>query len=173
MPSRMTHAKKLGSDEGVSLLEIILAIAIVVVSLSALVAIAATANRSVATSRGHTIADQFVRGGIESIRNYRDNYGWNTLIDRGGANEIPDGGAKYYAIGQDGQIVPQTMAGTIEQPCPHMQSSAFQLEGGYYRAARMSLDGNELTIRVTVCYEYKDDGTSRDVAVTTMLTNWR
>src|SRR5690606_29975934 len=127
--------------------------------LSALVAIANTAGRSVATSRSHTIADQYVRGGVESLRQLRDNNGWDGLTSMGGgAAELAPGIPKYYSLGNSGLPVYQPLIpATDTQPCTYnnvVQTPSFELNNGYYRLVHMELNGagDEVEMKVTVCF---------------------
>lgn len=170
---KLRNASQLSSDSGVSLLEIILAISVIVISISALTAIATTANRSVAVSRGHTIADQYVRGGVELLRNYRDNHGWNGLISLNNNNALNDGQVQYVAIPASGVPSYRNISPGGSVPCPSIQGSAFALGNGYSRVARLERNGNELHIDITVCFEYESSTRYQSVSASTILTNWR
>ena len=170
---RHQPALNLRSSEGISLLEIILAVTIVVVSLSALVTIANTASRNVAASRGHSIADQHVRAGTEQLRYIRDNQGWAKLLDIGAANELKAGNTKYYSLNSNG-VLTYRAATMNPDVCVVANTSTYQIDTGYYRVVKMSLNGtsSEATITVTVCYGYRGTNHSNSSA-TTILTNWR
>lgn len=168
------HHKLAGSD-GLSLLEIILAVTIVVISLTALVTIANTASRNVAASRGHTIADQHVRAGTEQMRYIRDNQGWSGLLGVGTSYELDPGTTRYYSLNSSGTLTFRTSSlATDVCGVPAVKTATYQIDNGYYRVVKMSLNGagGEATITVTVCYDYRGS-IYRDSQATTILTNWR
>ncbi len=174
---RRLHVRQLANSQGISLLEIILAVSIVMISLSALVVLANTASRNVAESRNHTIADQYVRSGIEGLRHIRDNDGWDTLLGVGESNDLDPDATQYYSFTTNGVLAYQssTMAAAVCSDAA-AKSSAYQIDdNGYYRVVKMSLNdaGSEATITVTVCYGYRGTSFHGNSAATTILTNWR
>lgn len=173
--SRHLRAPKLGNSDGISLLEIILAVSIVVVSLSALVTIANTASRNVAASRGHTIADQHVRAGTEQLRHIRDNQGWSGLLGVGTSYELAPGSTRYYSLDNSGTLTYRAaVMATDICGVPAVKTSTYQIDATHYRVVKMSLNnaGGEAAITVTVCYDYRGT-TYKNSSATTILTNWR
>ena len=165
-------ARKLAGQQGISLLEIILAIAIATMAMTSLVVISNTAITAVDTARNRTAADQFVREGTELMRSYRDNSGWTALI-----SGLSSGQGKYYSINSSGlpvaQASPTYSAST--NPCSFANTATFQIPNviRFYRVVSLYMNStSEAKVTVTVCYNYKNGKWNSDSAQT-LLTNWR
>lgn len=171
MPKRPL-AHKLAQTQGISLLEILLAIGIAVMAMTSLVVISNTAITSVDTARTRTAADQFVREGVELTRSYRDNNGWTALTAG-----LSSGQGKYYALDSTGTPQPQgtpTYSATAN-PCSFANTSTYQIPNvnRYYRVLTLYMNSQaEAKVTVTVCYNYKNGLWSSD-SDQTLLTNWR
>ena len=158
-----------------SLLEIMLAISIVVITLSALVTIATTATRSADSSRGHTIADQYAREAVEHLRYVRDNEGWRGLLRADPVSPLARNRTQYYSLNSEGELKYRTgsISGNI---CNGIRNSLYQIKADseYYRVIKMSLNNamSEVQIEVSICHGYRNGRASR-VFTNTVLTNWR
>ncbi len=82
--------KKLHSPGGMSLLEILVAVAFLGIALTALIGLGSVGLKNSGTSRNTVLADQYAREGVEMLRSYRDNKGWEAFrrVD-GRASDIP------------------------------------------------------------------------------------
>jgi Tfp pilus assembly protein PilV len=180
---------KLRDEQGLSLLEVVLAIAIVVISLTALVAIANTSSQSVGNSRSHTIADQYVREGLEMVRNIRDNNeggrsGWDRITrpigTSGTPTDISVGHNAQFSVDATGELRLRTVSGTASRTdtaCADYIDNAttngwYGIGSGYYRIVHLKRTNlNEVEVQVRVCYGAKDR--YRSAFADTVLTNWR
>ena len=68
--------RRANSQSGLSLLEVLVSIAVVSMSITALVTISNAAISSVDDSRNQAVADQYVRQSLEATRVNRDQNGW-------------------------------------------------------------------------------------------------
>ena len=171
MPNALKH--RISSESGISLLEIMLAIGIAVISISALTVIATTATRNVSNSRGHTIADQYARETITQMRSIRDNQGWASLVE---ANIDNPGQYKYYFV-ENNVLVLKMNSNTATRDCndPMVKSlSGINLDSTNKQLVRTELtSGNrELRIKVMICYNITNSTWSQ-ATLESILTNWR
>lgn len=72
------------NQSGLSMLELILAIVIISLTMTALVVISNNTLSTSGSSRNQAVADRYAREGIEFLRDYRDNNGWAAFRRVGG-----------------------------------------------------------------------------------------
>ena len=174
MLKRQNVAKRLSSDSGLSLLEIMLAIAIVLVSISALTAIATTATRNVSDSRGHTIADQHARATLAQLRSLRDNQGWAAFI---APSLSQNGRYDYFTLNSSGQLVAKLGSSSANLDCNHStvkSLSGLNIDSNNKQIIRTELNSSqsEMRIKAMVCCDLTNDRWSQ-VTIDSVLTNWR
>lgn len=172
LPVRKQHHPK-----GLSLLEVMVAIAVVSMSITALVVISNAAISSVDDSRNQAIADQYVRQALEATRVNRDQNGWlNFLKNSDDASVIPLNGMRLYVLNGTNLIYKKTPTQTeITNICATTKTSDYAISGtnGFYQSVVLKLtQSNEITVTANACYAYRGS-TSRKVSVQTILTDWQ
>lgn len=168
-------AHKLHSATGLSLLEVLVAIAVATIAMTALVVITNTATRGVDTARTRTTADQFVREGTEQMRAYRDRVGFSTMTA-----SLTNNTDRYFTLDASGTPQLRTVTGSFTHICDVATSAAsgttYQIPGNpdYYRVVTQRLEntGTNDRITVTICYNVRNGRYETDSAQT-MLTNWK
>lgn len=164
--------RKMNRRAGLSLLEVLVAVAFVGISISALVIISNAAISAADDSRNQAVADQYVRQALEVSRVYRDKNGWQSFLDAGGSTLAVNATALFKVNGTSLEYKATNPSGST---CTITKTAAYLVPGttDYYQSVtlkRTATDAVEVT--GTVCYRYRG-GTNRSVSVQTTLTNWQ
>jgi type II secretory pathway pseudopilin PulG len=172
------------NTSGLSLLEVVLAIALVSLAVGSLVTISNTAVTGDARSR--TMADQYAREGIEQMRVLRDSLGFNGLFTSSTGMNLTSNGTKCYAMDSSttgfADLVLSSPPGVL--PFATMDTDAnytLNTNAKFSRGVcvtRLNGAGNEvrMTIKVTVTYDYRLVGatdTYKKVDIVTELSDWK
>lgn len=138
---------------GQSLIETVIAIAVVVLIVSGLVIAVISSMRSAQSSRARSLATKLTQDGIESIRNLRDS-GWANFIDSYTSFD-------EWCLGTDGIPSPPD--------CTDITISNLH----FTRTALIENSGQD-QVTVTVRVTWKDGSTTdRQSKASTYLTKWR
>jgi type II secretory pathway pseudopilin PulG len=141
------------SAQGQSLIEVVVAIAVVILIVSGLIIAVISSLRSAQSSKARSVSTKLTQDGIESIRNLRDS-GWATFISKSSATS--------WCLGTDGLL-------TDHPPCPQNI-----VTGGitFIRTVLIAdTGGDQATVTVTVTWT--EGQTAKNSTVTTVLTKWR
>lgn len=144
---------KLKINSGQSLVEVLVAIAVVVVVLIALVAVVLVAVRGVMFSKEKVRANFLAQEGLEWVRNQRDSFGW---ADFAGYASVT--GQKYclqdLSLGQLGD-------------CGESQT----IEAIFTREAVLTLSGGD-EVKIAMSVEWDEGGQQFASEVDTSLYQW-
>jgi prepilin-type N-terminal cleavage/methylation domain-containing protein len=171
------------SQQGLSLLEVMIAIAVVVIAITALVTISNAAISSVNESRNQAISDQYARQTLEAVRVNRDQRGWNSFLTSAAATPQTMAIGEYRVFSLNGTIMTykQNLSGSqiTSQTylCSIAQNSTYAVAGttSFYRLVTVWLrDAQSAQITATLCYDYRaNSNTNRKLEIQTLLTNWQ
>lgn len=164
-----------------TIVELLVAIAVIGVALSSLVGLAAFSLNASARTKAVTEATAFAQEELEAVRNFRDTVSWN---NNDSANQY-DGlgvvslGTNYYpALSAAAPLDWMLLAGTetineftrriVFNDVYRDNTSQNIVAAG---CSGCSVDPN--TKRVTAAVSWLERGATRNVELTTYLTNWR
>ena len=144
------------NEGGLSLIETLLAVTMIIIVVAALFQLAVTSLRSTDSSKLRSQATQLSEQAIEGIRALRDN-------DSAGFFALADG---YYAYNGSGLINFQTTL-------PSLPDSNYQVSGypQHYRIVHLTQGTDSMNITVTTYWQ--DHGRWLNVPISTILTRWR
>jgi hypothetical protein len=152
------------------------AITVVTIAVTALVAISNAAINSVNSSRSQAIADQYARQALEATRVNRDQQGWNTFVS--GMNT---GDYKVYSLNGTVMTYQQALSGsqitstTYLCSIANVPSSPYLVQGttSFFRLITLwKKDTSSVQVTATLCYDYRG-GANKKLEVQTLLTNWQ
>lgn len=177
-------ARAINNQQGLSLLEVLVAIAFVTISITAMVTISNAALTNVNHSRDEAAADQYARQAIEIARAYRDRQApfskfasyqtpANTLPDLYAVN-VANVGLTFTRELTAAEANKNSSTSFFNAPCTYITTSAFNMDsGGKFKGGTLIeydvSKPNQATVTSVVCYTYK--GASRLVKVQTILAN--
>jgi Tfp pilus assembly protein PilW len=141
--------------KGQSLVEVVVAIAIVILIVSGLVVSVITSLRSAQSSRNRSIATKLTQDGMEIIRNLRDN-GWNQFIT-------------YHSLD------PWCMdsSGVLTAPDPVCAPNSTSSSTSFTRTALLTYDVILNRMSVTITVVWTEGRTVKNSSAETYLTQWR
>ena len=164
-------------SRGISIIELLVAIVIIGVAVSALISFATFSLRTASLLKQTTQASFFVQEGLEALKNYRDNTGWNDddpLNNYDGLGVVPTGASLRFELSGDTPQRWQLLSGTetlgiftrdiVLEPVERDTQDNIVVSGG-------TLDLGTKKVTVTVFWEER--GGTRELEVITYLTNWR
>ena len=164
-------------SKGISIIELLVAIVIIGVAVSALISFATFSLRTASLLKQTTQASFFVQEGLEALKNYRDNTGWNDddpLNNYDGLGVVPTGASLRFELSGDTPARWQLLSGTetlgiftrdiVLEPVERDTQDNIVVSGG-------TLDLGTKKVTVTVFWEER--GGTRELEVITYLTNWR
>lgn len=164
-------------SKGISIIELLVAIVIIGVAVSALISFATFSLRTASLLKQTTQASFFVQEGLEALKNYRDNTGWNDddpLNNYDGLGVVPTGASLRFELSGDTPQRWQLLSGTetlgiftrdiVLEPVERDTQDNIVVSGG-------TLDLGTKKVTVTVFWEER--GGTRELEVITYLTNWR
>lgn len=174
-------------QQGLSIIEVMVSIAIVAIAITALVTISNASINSVNSSRDQAIADQYARQGIEITRAVRDQTTWDKFIKNngnGGGTGAP-GEQRIYSlkdpsVGSFTQVGSVSTADAYSTPCAYIQSDTtnYNITGNtrFRRAIVVKVvtigSGTEAQVLSSVCYSYAGSNYKK-VEVRTILSSWK
>ena len=164
-------------SRGISIIEILVAIAIIGVAVSALISFATFSLRTASLLKQTTQASFLVQEGLEALKNYRDNTAWNDddpQDEYDGLGVVPTETSLRFALSGDVPSRWQFLSGTevlgiftrdivIEFVERDLQDDIVE-SGGV-------LDFG--TKKATVTVSWEERGGTRELEVVTYITNWR
>jgi prepilin-type N-terminal cleavage/methylation domain-containing protein len=165
------------NQRGLSLLEVLVSIAVVSMSITALVIISNAAISSVDDSRNQAMADQYVRQSLEAARVNRDQNGWLTFTSTP-TPTMAVGDYRVYSL--DGTIMTyqRDLTGTdiTANPCSlylHDEDYAISGADGFYQGVVLNrISTSEVKVTANICYAYRGSS-SKKISVQTILSNWQ
>jgi Tfp pilus assembly protein PilV len=141
--------------KGQSLIEAIVAIAVVVVLVTGLVVGTTRAISATTSARVRSVANKLVQDGMEYLRQQRNIVTWSEFSDYAG---------NTYCMKDDNTLVPGATCSASDQI---VQSAIPPLS----RIAQFTSSGVN-KIDVTIMVSWSESGTTRQSKATTSLTNW-
>lgn len=168
------------NQEGLSLLEVIISIAVVSLAITALVTISNAAIASVDSSRNQAIADQYARQDLEAARVNRDQSGWNSFLQVGQtppATPMAVGVYSEFSINGTQMIyqAPMTASQAAADQCANIKNQTYAISGasGFYQYVVLyRQDTHTMKVSANVCYGYRGT-THRILTVQTLLSDWQ
>ena len=164
-------------SKGISIIELLVVILIIGVAVSALISFGTFTLRTASLLKQTTQASFFVQEGLEALKNYRDNTGWNDddpLNNYDGLGVVPTGASLRFELSGDTPARWQLLSGTetlgiftrdiVLEPVERDKKDNIVVSGG-------TLDLGTKKVTVTVFWEER--GGTRELEVITYLTNWR
>ncbi|MDA1337361.1 MAG: type II secretion system protein [bacterium] len=164
-------------NRGISIIELLVAIAIIGVAVSALISFATFSLRTSSLLKQTTQASFLVQEGLEALKNYRDNTGWDDDDPQDsydGLGVLPTGTSLH--VGLSGGIPQrwQLLLGTETL-------GIFTRDITVEFVERDTLDNivsaggaiDSATKKATVTVSWEERGGTRQLEVATYLTNWR
>ena len=164
-------------SKGISIIELLVAIVIIGVAVSALISFATFSLRTASLLKQTTQASFFAQEAMEALKNYRDNTGWNDddpLNNYDGLGVVPTGASLRFELSGDTPARWQLLSGTetlgiftrdiVLEPVERDKQDNIVVSGG-------TLDLGTKKVTVTVFWEER--GGTRELEVITYLTNWR
>lgn len=160
IPKKLWRRPLLANQEGFSLVEVLLAIAVALIAITALVVASQASLHSAGSSRDQAIADQLLRTSLEALRIKRDSEGFAVYAQNG-----------IYNINV---TTIQRITSVTTLNCANINTTDFDIGTypGYRRGFRVEHpNANTAKLTMLVCYNYKGT-TAQKVEVQTYLSNW-
>ncbi|MFH1188836.1 MAG: LamG-like jellyroll fold domain-containing protein [bacterium] len=149
-------------NEGMNLIEVILAGSIFVIGVTALVSMLLYGQEGTVSGGEQSRAVFLAEEGLEAIRNIRDE-AWNEI--EAGTGAVMVGGSEWVYVPGPGEVIDSfyTRTVTIEDVCRDSSNLIVDCPGSYT---------DLYTKKATVDVTWKKRGVDRDVERVTYLTNW-
>lgn len=138
------------NQKGLTLIEVIVSIAVLVIVGVALFALTITALTGTSANQNRNIGMQYASEGIEGMRTFRDQNGWSVVA--------PLNGTYYLKRSSSGF----TLSGN---PSDGNQGNGFNMS-----VIISAINANEKKVVVNV--KYTEEGNDRNVVLVTFLSNW-
>jgi prepilin-type N-terminal cleavage/methylation domain-containing protein len=166
-----TSTNAINISAGFSLLEVVLSIAIVSIAIGFLVTLSGTVIHGSDNARSRTIADQYVRDGLEQVRSYRDHNGWAALTV---SPIVASTTNTSYTLDLSGALTKQT---SVFDPTTSSTWGAYLISGtAFYRSVQLVADTTPSPTQLTVTVSVYTQCTTKCLltdSAQTLLTNWQ
>ncbi len=148
--------KRQNFASGQTLLELVIALGVVAVVITALVSAVTASLRYSQVTRYRSRAVKFAQEGVELTRKIRDEQSWSTFF-------AYTGGDGRWCLDANGVWTDDDGNGT----CPIASGDEF------WRSVHFSWDGTDETMIVTVRVSWGDRGVPSTIELTTYFTQWK